>query len=133
MRRVPFKVYVSHTKRREPVNEIVMPILKWSGVGKWLAKELIIQIIHYFGDKAVSTVGEKFRRSDGSYGTGIRIINSAGDMIRINTEDEHPNRSIVSKLMTTAADLVDGFFLGGLGRVIRSIDFWKSSNNNIYR
>lgn len=133
MRRVPFKVYISHTKRRVPVNEWIGSALKWSGVGKWLAKELMVQVAHEFGNKAVATVGEKFRRSDGSHGTGIRIINSAGDMIRINTEDIHPNRSVIAKLSGFVADLVDDIFTFGLARCIKSIDFWKSSNTNIYR
>ena len=132
MSKVKFRQYiVERNEFKEPVNEV------WGIIGtpivKWLAKQLVSSAIKYLGDKMVATFGETFRRSDGSYGSGVRFINSAGDMIRINTEDERPNRSIIVKMLHGIADIVDFLFTFGLARCIRSVDYWKPSNNNIYK
>lgn len=105
----------------------------WGAVSKVLLNIALTAIEQVLGTKLISLFGENFRRSDGSSGTGFRIMNSSGDMIRLNTEDKNPNRSVVIKAANAVGDLVNDWLLFGLARPFCSIDYWKSSNKNIYK
>lgn len=105
----------------------------WGAVSKVLLNIALTAIEQVLGTKLISLFGENFRRSDGSSGTGFRIMNSSGDMIRLNTEDKNPNRSVIVKAADTTLNLINDWLLFGLARPFCSIDYWKSSNKNIYK